>query len=103
MTLEDLLEELVGEIRDERDRIQPMIRCIGHNEWRIPARAEVDALAQVLDQELPPGDYETVAGLLLSHLGRIPKSGEIIRFDNLKFVVERASDRAIEQIRLRRE
>ncbi len=103
VTLEDLLEELVGEIRDERDRIQPMIRCIGHNEWRIPARAEVDALAQVLDQELPPGDYETVAGLLLSHLGRIPKSGEIIRFDNLKFVVERASDRAIEQIRLRRE
>ena len=103
VTLEDLLEELVGEIRDERDRIQPMIRCIGLNEWRIPARTEVDALAQVLEQELPPGDYETVAGLLLSHLGRIPKSGEIIRFENLKFVVERASDRAIEQIRLRRE
>jgi putative hemolysin len=103
VTLEDLLEELVGEIRDERDRVQPMIRRIGHNEWRIPARAEVDALCELLDQPLPHGDYETVAGLLLSHLGRIPKSGEIVRVGNLKFIIERASDRAIEQIRLRRE
>ena len=103
VTLEDLLEELVGEIRDERDRVQPMIRCIGPNEWRIPARAEVDVLCQLLDQQLPHGDYETVAGLLLSHLGRIPKSGEIVRVGNLKFIIERASDRAIEQIRLLRE
>jgi len=103
VTVEDLLEELVGEIRDERDRVQPMIRHIGHEEWRVPARAEVDTLSAVLEQPLPHGDYETVAGLLLAHLGRIPKSGEVVRVGNLKFIIERASERAIEQIRLQRE
>ena len=100
VTLEDLLEEVIGEIEDERDLRAPGIRRLGEREWRVPARTEVDELEVTVDRPIPRGDYETVAGLLLKVTGRIPETGETIRVGRLTFHVEAASDRAIHQLRV---
>ena len=100
VTMEDLLEEVIGEIEDERDLRSPGIRRLGEREWRVPARTEIDELREELGRDLPEGDYETVAGLLLKVCGRIPEPGDVVRVARLKFVVEKASDRAILLVRV---
>lgn len=100
VTMEDLLEEVIGEIEDERDLRTPGVRRLGEREWRVPARTEIDELVEAISAEVPEGDYETVAGLLLRISGRIPAPGDVIRVGRLKFVVEKASDRAILQVRV---
>ena len=100
VTLEDLLEEVVGEIRDERDKLGPRIRRLGNRDWRVPARIEMDELSEALKLELPEGDYETVAGLLLAHLGRIPRAGEVVQIEHLTFHIEEANGRAIQTVRM---
>ena len=100
VTMEDLLEEFVGEILDERDRAGPRIRRLGRHDWRVPARTEIDELEETLELPLPEGDYETVAGLILANIGRIPEAGEEIRVGRFVFHVEAASERAIQTVRL---
>lgn len=100
VTMEDLLEEVIGEIEDERDLRTPGIRRLGEREWRVPARTEIDELVEAIAHDLPEGNYETVAGLLLGVAGRIPEPGDVFRVARLKFVVEKASDRAILQVRV---
>lgn len=100
VTIEDLIEEFVGEIHDERDERVPTVHQLPDGTWRMPGRTELDTLMDLTDLELPEGDYETVAGLLLRHLGRIPKSGEVVRLGGVTFKVEEASDRAIQRVHL---
>lgn len=100
VTQEDLLEEFVGEIRDERDADGPGIRQLSDRVWRIQARAEIDEVVPVIGCELPEGDYETVAGLLLHETQRIPATGETVRVGDLTFHIEQSSARAILQVRL---
>ncbi len=100
VTMEDLLEHVVGEIEDERDMHAPGIRRLSDREWRVPARTEVAELEEVLSRALPPGDYETVAGLLLAVTGKIPETGALIRVGRLTFHVEAASDRAVHMVRV---
>lgn len=100
VTMEDLLEELVGEIRDERDRAGPRVRRLGRRDWRVPARTEIDELSETIGHPFPDGDFETVAGLILTTIGRIPEPGEEIRIGRFVFHVEVASDRAIQTVRL---
>jgi putative hemolysin len=100
VTLEDLLEELVGEIHDERERAEPAIRQLSDREWRVPAQMEVDELSELLDIEIPEGDYETVAGLLLFQLGRIPEMGEVVRVGRLTFRVQASTARSIQLVHL---
>jgi len=100
VTIEDLLEEIVGEIQDERDGDEPTIRRLGDRSWLVPARIEIEELAEAIGQAVPEGDYETVAGLILARLGRIPEAGEVVRVGPLTFHVEVATERAIQQVRL---
>jgi putative hemolysin len=100
VTAEDLLELVVGEIRDEGDLQAPTIRKVGEKEWKAPARAELEAVEKAIGRTLPPGDYETLAGLILSLTGRIPKTGETVVAGPVRFVVEAASDRAVEVVRI---
>ncbi len=100
VTLEDLLEEILGDIEDERDQRVPGVRRLGEREWRVPARTHIDELADALDRPLPEGDYETVAGLVLKIAGRIPEVGEVIRLGRLAFHVEASSERAIQLVRV---
>ncbi len=100
ISVEDLLEEIVGEIRDERDRDERRIVKLGDGRWRIPGRAEIEAIEQIIGRELPDGDYETIAGLLLDRLGHIPAAGEALRIDDMVFRVEAATARAIGSVQL---
>lgn len=100
VTLEDLLEEVIGDIEDERDLRVPGIRRLGEYEWRVPARTDVEDLQGVVGRPLPTGNYETVAGLLLTIAGNIPEPGEVIRVGRMTFHVEGASERAVHVVRL---
>jgi putative hemolysin len=100
ITLEDLIEEIVGEIRDERDTEEPGIRMLSNREWRIPARTEIEEVEDVVGVTLPEGSYETVAGYILSTIGRIPEAGEIVRVGTLIFRIEQTTDRAIQMVHL---
>lgn len=100
VTLEDLLEQVVGDIEDERDLQGPGIRKIGEREWRVPARTPIEDLESTIERELPVGDYETVAGLLLAVTGRIPETGAAVRVGKLTFHIEAASERAVHLVRV---
>jgi CBS domain containing-hemolysin-like protein len=101
VTVEDLLEELFGEIHDERDVLEPAIRPLGAREWRIPARTELDSVSRTIGLDLPEGDYETLAGFLLAQTGRIPQPGETIDLEGCQVTVEQGNARVVLQVRLR--
>jgi putative hemolysin len=100
ITVEDILEEIVGEIEDEYDPKRSMFSKIGPSSYLLDARIEVDRLNERLQLDLPEGDYETLAGLLLSQLGSLPEEGAVFRLKNLVFTVEKATPRAIHKVRL---
>lgn len=96
VTVEDVLEEIVGEIGDERDVETPGITRLADNTWRVPGHTEVWALQEHIGQPLPEGDYETISGLILARTGRIPKTGEVVLVnERVALRVEYATDRAI--------
>ncbi len=101
VTIEDLLEELVGEIRDEREAAEPAIRRLAERRWRVPARTEIEEVNRVVGCDLPEGDYETVGGLVLSTAGRIPRRGEVIRIKGgFVFRITDANERAVVLVHL---
>ena len=102
VTIEDILEELVGEIVDEYESEEPeAIRRIDENNVEVDARTRIDDLNDELDLNLPEDeDYETVGGFVFSRLGRIPKVGERCDHDNLAFQVIAAEPRRILRLRL---
>src|SRR6201999_3321159 len=77
VTVEDIAEELVGEIADEHDASESEV-VRGQDGWLLPGDMHVDEAQRVLDHRLPDGDYETLAGLLMQHFGRLPSVGDTI-------------------------
>lgn len=98
VTVEDILEEIVGEIEDEHDSPSPDILQRGERRWLVSARVEIDRLNEALDLDLPEGDYETLAGFLLDQLGRIPGEGESLATETATLTVQRANPRSIESV-----
>lgn len=103
ITIEDVLEELVGEIEDESDRPDALVRRTGEREWVASGRAEREQLEAATGLNLPEGDFETVAGYLLSVLGRVPLVGEQHTVGRCTLTVTKATERAIVEVRVRRE
>jgi putative hemolysin len=103
ITIEDLLEEIVGEIEDESDPKARLVRRTGEREWAASGRSEREHLMEACELQLPDGDFETIAGFVLANLGRVPKRGESVRVDGYHLVVSQATDRAILEITIRRE
>lgn len=102
VTLEDLLEELVGEIADEHeDSIDPVIPLSG-GAFTVAGRVRVSEIAQLFDADLEPGDYDTVAGLLSARLGHIPRPGEEVDDGGLRFVVEDADRKRVHRVKVMR-
>jgi putative hemolysin len=104
VTMEDLLEEMVGDILSENDRPSARIVAESERSWIIPAELALHTVNRELGFELPDGSYSTVAGLCLSLAGKIPSVGE--RFegpDGLAFEVLEATHRAIKRVRLTRD
>ena len=100
VTIEDLLEEIVGEITDEFDQEVAPFKKLAEGHYLISARTEIKALNEALHLELPSGDYETLAGFLISELGDLPRAGEHLHYRNLKFTVRQAEARAVREVEL---
>jgi len=98
ITVEDILEEILGEIEDEHDATSSDIRPCGDHEYLVSGRTEVDRFVEVLGDAIPAGPYETVAGFLIGQLGRIPDMSEIVECPQAVFTVVRATERAVEEV-----
>jgi CBS domain containing-hemolysin-like protein len=98
VTLEDLLEEIVGEIFDEYDREEPNIEPAGKNRYRVNARLPVDELNELLEVELPNSEWDTVGGLMMGVLGRLPLQGQQVEFEGIRFTAERVHGRRIAKV-----
>jgi len=102
ITLEDLLEEIVGEIADEYDREEPQVEPAGDGRFRVNARLPVDELNELLEAELPNEEWDTVGGLMMGILGRLPTQGEQVEFEGFRFTAERVQGRRISKIMVER-
>lgn len=102
ITLEDLIEEIFGEIDDELDRNEFIEKKISENEWVFSARLDVKDINRRHELSLPEDDaYETLAGLILFNLGSIPKEKETFRIGNISFTILKTSKRRIETVCLK--
>jgi CBS domain containing-hemolysin-like protein len=102
VTLEDLLEELVGEIEDEYDREQPHVETLAEGVYRVDGRTPVDELRETVGGEVPEGEWDTVAGLMLGALGAIPAEGQQVRVGDLSLKAEKVHGRRIRKVLVRR-
>ncbi|WP_411722288.1 hemolysin family protein [Mycetocola sp.] len=93
VTLEDLLEELVGDISDEYDTDAPDVEKLSDEEYRVSARLPVDELGELFDLEMDDDDVDTVGGLLTKVLGRLPIAGSVAETDGLRLTAERTEGR----------
>ena len=102
VTIEDVVEEIVGEIVDEYEQTPPKtIRHVGGQSFEVEARVRVGDLNSELALDLPEGeDYETLGGFVLARLGCIPKTGESFQQDNLRITVLEADERHIARVRI---
>ncbi len=95
VTLEDLLEEIVGEITDEYDVEAPRVERLPDGSLRVPGRTAIDDVSEELGVELPDTEWDTVGGLVFNLLGHVPEEGEKVRFQRLEFRTERVQGRRI--------
>ena len=102
VTLEDIVEELVGEIRDEYDPAEPEVRALDDGSFLVPGGWRVDECARDTGVELPEGDYDTVGGLIMERLGRVPRAGDVVDAGSARLTVESMDQMAVEAVRLER-
>jgi len=100
VTMEDLIEEIVGEIVDEYDIEEPMVEAVGEGEFLVDARLSVDDLSQLLGRTLPDEDWDTVGGLVLGLAGRVPLEGESFELDSVVMTAERVQGRRVARVRV---
>jgi putative hemolysin len=98
VTLEDLLEELVGEIADEYDVDEPQVQPLEDGAYLVDGRTPIDEINELLDTQLPDDEWDTVGGLIMGLLGAIPLEGEEVRYDDLVFKAERVQGRRIAKV-----
>lgn len=102
VTLEDIVEAIVGNIQDEYDDEEEEISKINETTFTIDGLTDIDELDEIIGKDLPEGDYDTVAGYIISRLGYLPKEGEHseVMFENIKFTVLEVENRRIEKVKV---
>ena len=93
VTLEDLIEQLVGDITDESDREAPDAVGVGDDRWLVSARLQLDELSDLVDGEIEDEDVDSVGGLLTKHLDRLPLLGDHVEVDGLRLTAEQLDGR----------
>jgi len=101
ITLEDILEEIVGEIYDEYDRMEPRLVPEEDGSVLVDARLDVEELMDHFDLPRPEGKFESVGGLLIHELGRVPQLNDQVVIGNLELTVVEADERRAKQVRTR--
>src|SRR5690606_10213161 len=104
VTLEDILEEIVGEIRDEHDSEEPMVHEVESGVWLADARISIYDLGEILgvDFEDDDGDYESLGGMLVELADRVPQVGESVYAHGFELVVREADERHVTRVEIRR-
>jgi CBS domain containing-hemolysin-like protein len=100
VTVEDIVEEVVGEIRDEHDRTPDTVERLPDGSYRVAGRASLEEVNDALEWDLPKGDFETVAGLVLATLHRIPLVGEVFQVRRYTVTVLEADKRRVLAVRI---
>ncbi|MBA3350807.1 MAG: HlyC/CorC family transporter, partial [Actinobacteria bacterium] len=98
VTIEDLIEEIVGEIIDEYDREEPLVEPIDDDTIRVDAKMQISEVNELLDADLPHEEWDTVGGLVFDLTGRVPIQGETVRYDSIEFRTERVTGRRIKKV-----
>jgi len=99
-TIEDIVEQIVGEIQDEHDRTPATVERLPDGSYRVAGRERIEDLNDALDWNLPTGDFETVAGLVLATVHRLPRVGEEFQVGRHTFTVLEADERRILTVRI---
>jgi len=102
VTLEDLLEEIVGEIADEYDFAEPRVERLADGSLRVPGRTPIDDVSEELGIDLPDTEWDTVGGLVFNLLGHVPEEGEHVAFQGIELTTERVQGRRIVSVRISR-
>ncbi|HEX3784910.1 MAG TPA: hemolysin family protein [Pseudonocardiaceae bacterium] len=103
VTLEDLIEEIVGDVRDEHDRRETApVRSLGPNNWMVSGLLRDDEVAEATGFRMPEGEYETLAGMVVARLGRIPEVGDEVRVDGWRITVLSMDRHRVAELRLGR-
>ena len=99
VTMEDLIEEFIGEIVDEFDAVEePLVETVSAREWRVRGRVTIDEFNEIVGAELPDDEWDTVGGLIFDHLGRVPTVGDSATAAGFELVVEAVEGRRITRI-----
>jgi magnesium and cobalt transporter len=98
ITIEDIIEEIVGEILDEHDNDAPLLAVVDDKSVMVDARMEIEKLGEHFQIKIPEGEYESVGGFIIHLLGKIPKQGEKVRFENLLMTIKSADNRRIDKV-----
>jgi CBS domain containing-hemolysin-like protein len=102
VTIEDLIEEIVGEIVDEYDVEEPLVEPIDDDTIRVDAKMPIDEINELLTVDLPHDEWDTVGGLVFGLTGRVPVQGETVTYDSLRFKTERVTGRRIQKVLISR-
>ncbi|MEE8357122.1 MAG: hemolysin family protein [Anaerolineales bacterium] len=102
VTLEDIIEEIFGEIQDEYDSEETIYRVIGPDEYVFLGRIDVDDLNLILGSSLSNQEADTLGGLVYYRLGHVPQKGEVVEFENLVFTVEEVDEHRINKVRIKK-
>ena len=100
VTVEDIVEEVVGEIQDEHDRTPDTVDRLPDGSYRVAGRTGIDELNEALEWDLPKGDFETVAGLVLATLHRLPHVGEVLHVGRYTLTVLETDRRRVLSVRI---
>ncbi len=98
ITIEDILEEIVGEIMDEHDKEQSLLTVMDNGSLLVDARLDIEKLEDHLNIQLPKGDFESVGGFIIHLLGRIPQVNEKVPFNELDITIQKADQRKIHKV-----
>jgi CBS domain containing-hemolysin-like protein len=103
VTLEDVIEEIFGEIEDEHDKDDWLEEKISNDEYLFSARVEIDYLIETYGLNFQESDeYETLAGMIIHHLESIPEKDQVIEINGFSFYIEEVSERKIEKVRIKK-
>ncbi|WP_445330247.1 HlyC/CorC family transporter [Tepidibacter sp. Z1-5] len=100
ITIEDLIEEIVGDIEDEYDEEDDEIKIINEDEYVVDGSTRINIVNEIIGTNIESEEFESIGGVLIGELGRLPEEGEEVNFDNIKFIVESLDKNRIKSIRL---
>jgi magnesium and cobalt exporter, CNNM family len=103
VTIEDLVEEIVGDIQDEYDVEEALFERVRDNEYIIDAKLPVEEFDELVGRELPEGDYETLGGFVIAQLDKIPITGDVVHFEDLTITVLGTKGRRVTKVRVMRQ